>query len=108
MNIWLDDKRNAPHGWVHLHNFDEVARFIETVRELKGFFIDQMSFDFHLSHPKKGVDIMKYLVDLCSQENSRRFWPKKVLYHSNDPKGIQEMKAYALNFEKEILIKFSE
>ena len=102
MNIWLDDQRKAPEGWVHLHNIEEVELLINSVRGLKGFCIATMSFDFHLSHPKRGIDVMKYLVDQCNQNKTRKFWPKTILYHSNDPKGIGEMKTFAMNFEKEI------
>lgn len=107
MNIWLDDQREAPHGWAHVHNADEVEKLIEYTGAQKDFHIDTMSFDFHLSHPKKGVDVMKYLADLCRQGHTRKFWPKTVLYHSNDPKGIEIMRDFALNFEKEILFKYS-
>lgn len=103
MNIWLDDQRNAPEGWLHTHNIDELERLLETVRGQKDFYIDTMSFDFHLSHPKRGIDVMKYLADLCRQSNTRRFWPKKVLYHSNDPEGVEIMRTFTETFEKEIL-----
>lgn len=99
MNIWLDDVRTAPEGWTHLHNIDEVEKFIKSVHNQKDFCIETMSFDFHLSHPKRGIDVMKYLVDLCAKEKTKRFWPKIVLYHSNDPKGVEIMKLFVANFE---------
>ena len=79
MNIWLDDQRKAPDGWIHPHNIDELEVLMQSVRELKDFYIETMSFDFHLSHQKNGVDVMKYLVEKCKQYNTRRFWPKTVL-----------------------------
>lgn len=106
MNIWLDDQRNAPKEWTHLHNIDELEHLIQSTRKSKGFYIEIMSFDFHLSHPKRGIDVMKYLAELCSQENTRRYWPRTVLYHSDDPKGVKIMTAFTINFEKEILPKF--
>lgn len=108
MNIWLDDQREAPQGWVHLHNIEEMEKLIKSVRGQKDFYIDTISFDFHLSHPKKGIDVMKYLADLCSQNNTGRFWPKTVLYHSNDPEGVEIMRTFAISFEKEVLPKYSE
>ena len=108
MNIWLDDQRKAPEGWIHLHNFDEVERLIQSVCGLKGFYIDTMSFDFHLSHPKRGIDVMKFLSDQCNQNKTNKFWPKVVLYHSNDPEGVKIMRAFAVNFQKEILPKYGE
>ncbi len=108
MNIWLDDQRKAPAGWVHLRNIEEVEQFIKSVLGLKDFHIDGMSFDFHLCHPKKGIDVMKYLADLCSQNKTGKFWPKTVLYHSNDPEGVKVMRAFAISFEKEILPKYCE
>ena len=85
---------------------EEVERFLGAVGKHKDFCIDTMSFDYHLSHPKRGIDVMKYLVDLCDQNNSRKFWPKTVLYHSNDPEGVEIMKAFTTSFEKEILPKY--
>src|SRR3989304_7936582 len=99
MNIWLDDQRDAPEGWIHLHNLEEVERFIESARGISAFYIDKMSFDFHLSHPKRGIDVMKYLADLCKKEKTTRFWPRSILYHSSDPKGIKIMKAFAGSFD---------
>ena len=108
MNIWLDDQRKAPDGWLHLHNAEEVEQLIQFVRGLKDFYIDTMSFDFNLSHPKNGVDVMKYLADQCSQKNTGKYWPKTILYHSNDPDGVAAMRAFVISFEKEILSKYSE
>lgn len=102
MNIWLDDQRKAPESWVHLHNIEEVEHLVETVIEFKDFCIETMSFDYHLSHPKRGIDVMKYLADQCTQSKTKRFWPKIVLYHSNDPKGIEVMRIFATSFEKEV------
>mgnify|MGYP006280976947 CR=1 FL=1 len=105
MNIWLDDQRQAPEGWVHLHNMDEVEAFVKSAlcsSNNSGYNvrIDKMSFDYHLSHPKKGIDVIKYLADLCVKENTDKFWPKEIFYHSNDPEGVKEMKAFVENFEK--------
>ncbi|MDP3982766.1 MAG: hypothetical protein Q8Q65_01680 [bacterium] len=108
MNIWLDDQRKAPEGWVHLHNIEEVEQLIKSVHRQKDFHIGTMSFDFHLSHPKRGIDVMKYLVELCDRDDTRRFWPKRVLYHSNDPEGVEVMRAFVISFEKEILPKYSK
>ncbi|MEA3272534.1 MAG: cyclic-phosphate processing receiver domain-containing protein [Patescibacteria group bacterium] len=108
MKIWLDDQREAPQGWVHLHNIKEVEHFIKSVRRQKDFRIDTMSFDFHLSHPKRGIDVMKYLVELCSKNNSRKFWPRTVLYHSDDPKGVEIMQVFAMNFEKKMMPKYNK
>jgi|SRR3989304_3310873 len=101
MNIWLDDQRKAPEGWVHLHNIEEVEHLVQAIRGLSDFYIETMSFDFHLSHPKRGVDVMKYLADQCRQNKTMRFWPKTVLYHSNDPKGVKIMQVFSMDFEKE-------
>ena len=105
MNIWLDDQRVAPQGWMHLHNLDEVKKLIELVGKHKDFFIEVMSFDYHLGHPKKGVDVMKYLTNLCIQNNTSKFWPKTVLYHSNDPEGVKIMKEFAKSFNRDVLTK---
>jgi hypothetical protein len=99
MNIWLDDQRDAPHGWAHVHNLDELKTLIDAVSQNSDFYVDTMSFDFHLSHPKKGVDVMRYLANLCISAQNKRFWPRTVLYHSNDPEGVETMRAFATEFE---------
>ena len=106
MNIWLDDQRDAPEGWIHVHNFEEIESFMETARGLKAFYVDKMSFDYHLGHPKRGIDVMKYLVELCGREETMRFWPKSVSFHSSDPKGVRVMKAFSESFEKELTSKY--
>ncbi|MFH0999405.1 MAG: cyclic-phosphate processing receiver domain-containing protein [Bacteroidota bacterium] len=99
MNIWLDDQRKAPDDWLHLKNIEDVERLINSSQGLNDFCIDTMSFDFHLDHAKKGIDVMKYLAGLCVRNKTRKYWPKTVLYHSNDPEGIKIMKDFAESFE---------
>src|SRR3989304_8206915 len=105
VKIWLDDQRNAPEGWIHLHNIEEVEKLIELVGGMDDSSIDTMSFDFHLSHPKNGLDVMKYFADLCIKGKPKNFWPKTILYHSNDIEGVRVMKSVTESFEKEILQK---
>ena len=103
INIWLDDMRDAPNGWIHLHNIEEVEKLVGLMLQKENFYINEMSFDFHLNHPKQGVDVMKYLVGLCKQHKTKRFWPKIIHYHSNDPNGVKIMQEFAAVAEKEIL-----
>ena len=93
MNIWLDDIRQVPEGWVHIHNLDELEKLVKKLG--KNFEVDVMSFDYHLAHPKRGIDVMKYLADLCAKGETSRYWPKEVRYHTNDPRGEEEMRAFA-------------
>ena len=96
MNIWLDDIRIAPEGWVHVHNMDELEELVK--KQGKKFEVDVMSFDYHLSHPKKGIDVMKYLADLSVKHKTDRYWPKEIRYHTNDPKGEEVMRAFVEYF----------
>ena len=105
INIWLDDIRKAPDGWIHLKNIEGVKTVAEVMLQKEDLFIKSMDFDFHLSHPKRGVDVMQYLADLCVQNKTRRFWAKTVLLHSNDQNGNKIMKEFARKFEKEVLLK---
>lgn len=100
VKIWLDDQRKAPEGWIHLHNIEEVENFIELAIGIPDFYIDEMSFDFNLAHPKNGLDVMQYLADICTKYSTKRFWPKTILYHSSDPKGVKMMKEFIEEFEK--------
>lgn len=108
MNIWLDDQRPGPEGWVHLHNFKEVEILINTARTLNNFSIEIMNFDFHLSDDKSGLDVLKYLGDMCVRYKTRKFWPKTITYHSDDRKGIKTMAEFAANFAAEIPAKLSK
>ena len=103
MKIWLDDVRTAPEGWIHMHNIDEMEKVIEIMMQKADLFIDEMSLDFHLAHPKNGVDVMKFLADLCKDNNTPRFWPKIIYYHSNDPNGVKIMKEFAESVNKNLL-----
>ncbi len=101
MNIWLDDQRKSPDGWTHLHNIDEVEMVMDFAINKDDFCIEIMSFDFHLNHEKNGVDVMKYLAGLCVQHKTSKFWPKKILYHSDDPQGIEVMREFEIYHEKQ-------
>jgi len=103
VNIWLDDMRKAPVGWLHLHNIEEVEKFVGVVQAIEDLRIEEMSFDFNLSQEKSGIDVLKYLADQCVKYNTKKLWPKKILYHSTDTKGIELMKAFAESFEKDVL-----
>lgn len=93
MNIWLDDQREAPKGWIHLHNFKEVEQLINLSHQAPNFRIDTMSFDFNLSDSKNGLDVMKYLY------KTKKLWPKKILLHSTDPKGLKKMSDYLTSID---------
>lgn len=103
MKIWLDDQRTAPNGWIHIHNIEEVERIVEIMIAKKDLTIDEISYDFHLSHPKSGLDVMKVFSEECIKNKTSRFWAKTIHYHSTDPKGIKIMKEYARKFESEVL-----
>lgn len=45
---------------------------------------------------------MKYLAELCIKGKTKKFWPKKILYHSSDPKGVKIMTEFAKEFEKSV------
>ena len=102
---WLDDLRNAPEGWIHLKNIEDIKKLLEIMLLKEDLYIEAMDYDFHLNHPKLGVDVMKYQADLCIQNKTRRFWAKTVMYHSADPNGNKIMKKFVKKFEKEILSK---
>ena len=100
MNIWLDDLRDAPEElkeWVHVQNLDELEELVEKLGEK--FEIDVMSFDYNLGHVKNGLDVMKYLADLCEKGETGRYWPKEIRYHTNDPMGEYTMRKFAENFK---------
>ena len=78
MNIWLDDIRQVPEGWVHIHNLDELEKLVKKLG--KNFKVDVMSFDYHLAHPKRGIDVMTSFSASLSISKFYHFSPKRAIF----------------------------
>ena len=86
MLIWLDDVRDAPEGYVHVHSVNEAKQLIEDC-ERKGEKIDLLNLDHDLGdYAPDGGDGIK-LVDWLA-ETGRRY-PIKL--HTMNPVGRDNM-----------------
>jgi len=106
MKLYLDDLRLAPEGWKKVYDCRDIKELIAQAGE--DFEIEAMSFDFNLTPWCNGVDVMKLLADACINKKTNKFWPKEIYYHSNDPKGIEQLKQFVEKFEKEKLVSITK
>lgn len=86
MLIWLDDVRDAPEGYVHVHSVNEAKKLIEDC-ERKGERIDLLNLDHDLGeYAKDGGDGIK-LVDWLAEHG--KHYPIKL--HTMNPVGRDNM-----------------
>lgn len=99
MNVWLDDIRPAPKGWVWAKSADEMINLIEGCRF--GFStIDEASFDHDLGEDvPTGYDVLK-LIEKAAAQGVWAFVPKKMHVHSANPVGRKNMQAAIDSIER--------
>lgn len=86
IEIWLDDEREAPLGYVHCHSVNEAIRVIQYCRE-NDIDIDVIDCDHDLGeYAEDGGDAVKLLDWLVGQ----RFLPPIEL-HTMNPVGRENM-----------------
>lgn len=108
MNVWLDDVRDAPAGWVHCRTIEQVQSLF-----LSGNIPEYMSLDHDLGYaieflqeellntaedgvivPAKDVTYNKTGYDLVKWMAEHNHWPKnKPTVHSMNPTGRANMLA---------------
>ena len=87
MRIWLDDVREVPKGFIHVHNLKELKMLLEISPDE---VIEEMSFDHDLGlNTPDGYEIIKWL----ARKHPDR-WPKEVRSHSANPIGRENIEAY--------------
>lgn len=95
-NLFLDDLRSIPEGFIGVKNFNEFIIFIK-LNGLTKF----ISFDHDLGEGKTGYDCAKFLISYCLDNNlSLPNW--KV--HSQNPVGKENIEKLLYNFEKQLYI----
>lgn len=77
MNIFLDDMRTCPKGFVLAINYDECIKLLNNN-------IDIISLDHDLGEDKTGYDVAKFMV-----ENG--IYPNVIYLHSANPIGVKNM-----------------
>lgn len=84
MNIWLDDLRQAPEGWVRTYTVDQ------TISLLKEGGVDTLSLDHDLGTESDGVDVLKWL-EAQDKGEGNDYWPNVVSIHSSNSVGRMNM-----------------
>ena len=75
INLWLDDERDAPEGWVRVTTADEAFALIQSG------VVARASFDHDLGTEPTGYDLVKW----CAEFG---LWPdEKPTSHSGNPPG---------------------
>jgi len=89
MNLWVDDIREPPDGWVWAKSAAEAKQYLKTRQVEKASLDHDLSFD-HYSvtdnyNEETGYDLVKWM---CETGH----WPKeKPVVHSMNPVGRQNM-----------------
>ena len=89
MNIWLDDIRPAPQGFIHVRNLAELESLLNDCNAP----IEIMSFDHDLGDGEPdGYEIIKWLANEWLGR-----WPGEVRVHSANPVGAKNICLFAEN-----------
>ena len=102
MNLYLDDTRDAPPGWVLVRTADEC------VDVLRSGVVESLSLDHDLAAEhyagKEGREATGYHVVMWMAEHS--VWPAKITLHTMNPAGrdamAQAIRRYAPHVELRI------
>lgn len=79
MNLWIDDERKAPEGWLHAWNYHEALMYLSPGD------IEWASFDHDLGLAKTGYDIALHLAEYGG-------WPTEgIIVHSMNPVGAKNI-----------------
>lgn len=80
MNIFLDDERNPPDGFILVKTVDEC------IEKLKLGYVEILSLDHDLGENKEtGYDLVKYMIE-------HDLYPTKAIFlHTMNPVGRENM-----------------
>lgn len=91
-NIYLDDLRPIPDGFIGLRSYGEFVAWIT-----KHGLPDFISFDHDLGPDETGYDCAKWLVDYCLD---RKQSMPDFAVHSQNPVGKENIQKLLENFIK--------
>lgn len=81
MNLWVDDTRPAPEGWIWCQSVDAAKMLLRT-KNVENVSLDH---DLGLDQPT-GYDLVRWMVE-------NHIWPKnKPIIHSINPVGMVKMR----------------
>ena len=78
MNIYLDDERKCPNGFIPAKNYDECLDLLINNK------VDILSLDHDLGEIKTGYDVVKYIVEF-------ECYPETIYIHTANPAGRKNM-----------------
>ena len=79
MDVWLDDTRANPYGWVWVKTVDEAIEYLKTGE------VEYLSLDNDLGEGiTEGREVVKWL-----WEND--VWPKGIVIHSSNVVAVEYM-----------------
>lgn len=87
MRIWLDDKRPAPHGWIHVRWPQEVIALI------KNHDVEEISLDHDLGDDETGTgyDVLKWMEEAIHNMQLSITKVPRIRIHTANPVGRQRM-----------------
>lgn len=84
INIWLDDIRPEPLGYVRAYFAEEVQALLNNPDTI----VDKLSLDYHLGDGMTGLELLKWIDEAGK-------WPKsKPSVHSDHPLGRLLMREF--------------
>lgn len=83
MNIFLDDVRPCPDGYLVARDYNDFVRLVSDNKDN----IDTVSLDYDLDSVRTGFDAAKFLVE-------NKIMPKKICIHSNSTSGVKLIYKY--------------
>jgi len=88
VNIYLDDYRSAPDGFILVKTVKECQKLI---KEHKGN-INILSLDHDLGEGKTGYDLVKWLSFYNGKKGyGENYFPKEIYLHTMNPVGRMNM-----------------
>lgn len=97
MNIWIDDIRPAPTGWLHIHSVNEFLKLWDENPNID-LDIDIISFDHDAGdYFRDGGDYIKcldYMDYMFNEYFKDHGWNYNIKYHihSANPIGVTRMR----------------
>ncbi|MFB5190520.1 cyclic-phosphate processing receiver domain-containing protein [Alicyclobacillus fastidiosus] len=72
INVFLDDRRQAPDGFTLVKRYERCVRLLATGQ------VDKLSLDYNLGKGEKtGLDVAKWIVQ-------QHTWPREIYIHSSN------------------------
>ena len=98
MNIYLDDVRDAPPGYVLFQTAEELIQFLETAAE-QNHEIEVLSLDNDLGREMEGRHVLNWMEEY-KFFHPEYCLPKKIIIHSSNGVARQYMNSILKKFKE--------